>query len=473
MPSEKPQPFAGKRFLLVDDDEALRSAVTKILSGFGAEVLEAGDGKTAQNMIGIETVDLVISDIKMPGCNGIELLHHIRREKPDLPVILTTGFGELKETHEAHELGAKGFLAKPFTREDLSQVIEECIGASQPAPETGATQDLDEDYCKLAIEDFISGKQIGYDIFIRLAQDKYVKIAHEGDNIPVERIRAYRAKNINHLYMRKGDFSRYIGFNIEIAKKLPAADFIPKEKKVNFLKHTGEILLEQFFLNEVDDTVLDSAKNTVETMVSVMFEAPDMAALLQSLNQHSDYLYAHCVGVSFYSSLIARAMKWENPRTLYKVSMAGLLHDIGKKELDPALIQKKRAELTAEEAKLFRSHPSTGAEILSSLRSIPGDIVQIVQQHHENCVGTGWPSGLKKSYIHPMARVVAVADEFCHLVITSPTGEPVPILEALEKIYIGRGQEFDKNVLEALISLFPADVVTKIQANEADPSAKN
>lgn len=451
--------FSGKKILLVDDEDALRAAVAKILASFGATVVEAVDGKMAQNMITIEEVDLVLSDIRMPGCTGIELLHFVKRAKPNLPVILTTGFGELKETKEAYELGAKGFIAKPFTREDLKNVIVGVIGVTE-APK--APDETDHDYCKLNIDDFITGKQIKFDIFIKLSKDKYVKIAHEGDDIPVDRIRLYKSKNITHLYMKQKDFAGYIGFNLEIANKLPEAKHISNEKKMNFLKHTGEIILEHCFLNELTEGVFESAQNATETTVSVLFDMPDMAALLESLNHHSDHLYAHCVGVSFYSSMIAKAMDWENPRTLYKISTAGLLHDIGKKEFDKSLLQKNRSSMTSEEFKIYQTHPSRGAKILSEIRSVPGDILQIVQQHHENCLGTGWPAGLKKNYIHPMARVVTVADELCHMLLKSPWSEPLPVQEALEKLYISRNQEFDHAVLDALIKLFNADVIKSI-----------
>lgn len=110
--------------------------------------------------------------------------------------------------------------------------------------------------------------------------------------------------------------------------------------------------------------------------------------------------------------------------------------------------------MSVDEVKRHQSHTTRGMEILSSVRSVPGDILQIVLHHHKNCIGTGWPSGLKKMYIHPLARVVSVADEFCHLILGSQDSAPLPIPEALEKICMGRRQEFDPIVLDALLVLF-------------------
>jgi putative nucleotidyltransferase with HDIG domain len=250
---------------------------------------------------------------------------------------------------------------------------------------------------------------------------------------------------------------------MEIAKKIKDASHITNEKKVNFLKHTNEVILEQFFLNELNDDVFDIAKSAVETTVGVFLEMPDLGALLESLNSHSDQLYAHCVGVSFYSSMIARFMDWDNPRTLYKVSMGGLFHDIGKKELDKELLAKSRRNMSAQEVKLYQSHPTRGMEILSGIRSMPSDVLQIISHHHENCIGSGWPAGLRKNHIHPLARVVSVADEFCHLVLKTPESDPVPVPEALEKLCAVRHQEFDPIVLDALLKMFKAEALKKIK----------
>ncbi|GEM_PF-3389320 len=85
---------------------------------------------------------------------------------------------------------------------------------------------------------------------------------------------------------------------------------------------------------------------------------------------------------------------WTAPSTLYKVSLAGLFHDIGYKELDRELITKKRALLTSDEIHLIESHVTRGRDIILSLAGIPEDIALIVYQHHEDCLGQGYPKRL-------------------------------------------------------------------------------
>ena len=114
-----------KRVLVVDDDEAMRIALRKLLVEEGYEVVDVDGAKSAQNLISLERFDLVISDIRMPEMNGIELLLFIKRTKP-IPVILITGFSELTETQEAYTLGADEFIPKPFKREELLEAVILC-----------------------------------------------------------------------------------------------------------------------------------------------------------------------------------------------------------------------------------------------------------------------------------------------------------------------------------------------------------
>src|SRR5690606_25994723 len=108
--------------------------------------------------------------------------------------------------------------------------------------------------------------------------------------------------------------------------------------------------------------------------------------LLSILNSHSDHLYAHSLGVSMYSVMIAKAMDWNSTAALFKLSFGGLMHDIGKKEISPEILNKSRASLSYKERQVLETHPVRGKEIMESLKSAPSEVVAIVYEHHENCL---------------------------------------------------------------------------------------
>ncbi|MEW6055485.1 MAG: HD domain-containing phosphohydrolase [Bdellovibrionota bacterium] len=443
---------AKKHVLVVDDDDVFRSALVLALSQEGFQVTQAAHGKLAKDVIGIQDVDAVISDINMPGVSGIELMHFCRKEKPNLPVILMTGFAELKETKEAYELGARGFLPKPFKKEELLSILHEWLYPK--AEEEAEEENQDLNYCKLSIDDFISGREIKYDIYVRISEKKYLKVAHQGEDLPLDRIQAYKAKNIRYLYMLKDDFRKYMGFNLTLLPLVNAKSSIPKEKKRAFLKHTNEVIMEHLYLNGVDEEGFQSAKAIVESTTSLLTEPDDMMNLMGLLNSHADHLYAHGLGVSTYSVMIAKKVGWHSTANIYKIAMGGLLHDIGKKEIPREILDKQRKDMTAEEVQLYETHPQRGMDLLGAIPSVPSDVLQIALQHHENCLGLGFPMRLTKQHIHPMARLVSVANEFCTMVLKGPSSLNLSPPDAIQRMNTMQAGKFDQQFIVALMKIF-------------------
>ncbi|CAM6053606.1 unnamed protein product [Sphagnum tenellum] len=178
--------------------------------------------------------------------------------------------------------------------------------------------------------------------------------------------------------------------------------------------------------------------------------------MLGVLNKASDVTYAHSIGVSLYSTMLAKAVGggMGSPLVLFKVSMGGLLHDIGKKELPSEIINRPRHLLSAEEMKIFESHTTRGAEILSRLSFVQSDVVKIAAQHHENCLGLGYPARLRMAFIHPLARLVSVANEFCNLAIQGPDQVAMTPAEVIERLSIHQIDSLDPVFFVTLAKLF-------------------
>lgn len=454
--------FVGKRVLIVDDDEPVRNALKNALIKDGFEVETAENGILAQKIITSKTFDAILSDIQMPGStmNGIELLHFVRRTSGP-PVILMTGFSGLLEMEEAVRIGAQGFLAKPFRKEDLLKAIVGCFtqGASQPATQvdsldpskvTESETEVPQEFCKLNLDDFVTGRQIKHSIYIQLPNSKFVKIAHEGEDISLERVRSYKSKGLKYLFLKKEDFQEYMNLSLSLTRAANRFPNLSREKKFNLLKHSTEVVMEYVHSHEFDQEAFESAKSVVENTISYLSDDLETFDLLSILNSHADHLYAHSLGVSLYGSLIAQQLRWNSHSTLYRVSIAGLMHDIGKKEVSRAILMKSRTQLTAEEIKEVESHPVRGMEILSRVASIPSELSQIILQHHETEIGTGYPSGLSKKRIHPLARLLSVANVFCELVVASPDGPGLKPSEAIERLTTLHGKLLDMTFITAL-----------------------
>ena len=110
---------ALRKVLVVDDDPVVGRSFTRVLAPKGYAVIRAANGKEALDKINREEYDLVYTDIKMPGMNGLEVARAIKETRPWMPVVIVTGYGTDANMAEAKKIGVAGFLNKPLTPETI------------------------------------------------------------------------------------------------------------------------------------------------------------------------------------------------------------------------------------------------------------------------------------------------------------------------------------------------------------------
>ena len=114
-----------KRILIAEDDEQVRHSLATILEEVGYSVVEASNGKEVlQDLKRSADLCLVLTDIVMPEMEGLELIKHLRRHHPNLPIVAMSGTFEGRFLNAARMLGAKETLQKPFEREALLAALE-------------------------------------------------------------------------------------------------------------------------------------------------------------------------------------------------------------------------------------------------------------------------------------------------------------------------------------------------------------
>lgn len=123
------------KILLADDDKSGREVALFNLLKAGYETVSAESGSEALFLFSRGDFDLVITDVRMPGLSGIELLRRIRKMAPDLPVIVITAFGDMETAMEAMREGACYFIVKPFERDHLLLAVEKALDRRRLAEE--------------------------------------------------------------------------------------------------------------------------------------------------------------------------------------------------------------------------------------------------------------------------------------------------------------------------------------------------
>ena len=128
----------GATLLVADDDPGLRESLQRTLMRAGYQVVLAPDGRAALDRIQGGGLDLILSDLKMPGLTGIELLRAAKALAPDVDVILLTAFGTIEEAANAMKDGAYDFITKPFRaaeiRDPARVILRESVWSQSKPP---------------------------------------------------------------------------------------------------------------------------------------------------------------------------------------------------------------------------------------------------------------------------------------------------------------------------------------------------
>lgn len=124
--------MASPTILLVDDDIVVLSALSKLLGQFGYTVSGASNSVAARGYVANDKMrfDLIVTDVVMPGINGMEFLTAVKKTFPDVPVIVVTGHADEHTTDEALGFGAFAYLVKPLNTRELVDTIERALRSS-------------------------------------------------------------------------------------------------------------------------------------------------------------------------------------------------------------------------------------------------------------------------------------------------------------------------------------------------------
>ncbi|MBI5866063.1 MAG: sigma-54-dependent Fis family transcriptional regulator [Planctomycetes bacterium] len=139
-PSAEPTCTARGRILVVDDEPLKRITLQIELSEQGYEVFEAADAVAGKRIIESQPIDVVVSDVRMPGLSGLDLLAYVKLTRPDVEVILMTAYATVQTAVQAIKRGAYDYITKPFTTAELSEKLAQLFAIRQAKQNTDSVQ---------------------------------------------------------------------------------------------------------------------------------------------------------------------------------------------------------------------------------------------------------------------------------------------------------------------------------------------
>lgn len=122
------------RILLIDDDPSVIFALKLLMKAIGYEVTDTTDPAAGLEQITPEAFDVVISDLKMPGLNGMQVLEHSKHRYPSMPFIIMSAHATDRDQKQARSLGCNAFLSKPFSPTELNEALLEAGFSEEQLP---------------------------------------------------------------------------------------------------------------------------------------------------------------------------------------------------------------------------------------------------------------------------------------------------------------------------------------------------
>ena len=432
--------------LIVDDEKDLLNIFSLILKGEGYVVETASDGEAAIKILTTTAFTLVISDLRMPRVSGIQLLTWIKQKKKDTKVILMTGLAQLGDLKLDGDLSCDGILPKPVTKEELIKTVDSILTADSP----NSLRFDETHYGKVPVEDFISGKSIAYAIYARFTDGRFLKVANMGDDLDLELIQNLKAQDIHELWLEQNDFKHYMEFSQRIAQLAMLRSEFTEDKRAYLVKNACEVAHENLRLAGVSEHSIEAGQKAFEVSLKMLGTDSSAIALLEMIENSGPNSFSHGTVCGLLSSMMARVMGWSSQRNIINLTLGGFLHDIGLADLPAELRTMTIEKMSPEQKALYMKHPVLGAEKLLKFPKSSRELVTIVLQHHENPRGTGFPSGLTRSDIFPMASIVSVVQRFAEALLTQDPNRRRKPAEIFEDMVNDDPYTFDAHAVMAL-----------------------
>jgi HD-GYP domain-containing protein (c-di-GMP phosphodiesterase class II) len=194
-----------------------------------------------------------------------------------------------------------------------------------------------------------------------------------------------------------------------------------------------------------------------------------LRALTSAIDAKDPYTCGHSERVAAISAEIARSVGLDD-RTVGRVYLSGLLHDVGKIGVPEAVLTKP-GRLTKAEFAVMKKHPEIGGRIIGGIKQVE-DLLPGVLYHHERMDGRGYPEGLTRKEIPLFGRIIGLADSFDAMTSNRTYRRALPLEVTLAEIRRYAGTQFDPEMVEAFFRLNPASLIRETrQVDPLDPLA--
>ena len=509
------------RILVVEDEQLVREMLIEILQQADHAVTGAADGSMALELVEKQEFDLVISDLHLPGINGMDLLDRVKASHPTLTFIVITGRPALDKAIQAMKKGAADFISKPFSVEHILYVVEKNLQERRLYAENQRL--MAELNNKAVIEKLNAQLHAKVDQLTKLYSISESFHSYVDNDSLLQYVVDLASDLINARRISLLTFDkdrRYLmarasrGLATDVQRKIclkvgegvagrVAESFRPIRVTTDDLQLSGIVTTEdrsyltrswlsvplsiggELFgvLNMTDKrdgsdfteedeylAMVLAEKAGIKIENNVLYEGiysnliDTLKALVSTIEAKDAYTRHHSQRVTELALALARHVGCsEEDRE--SIGFAGILHDIGKIGIRDSILQ-KTSRLTGEEYEVIKTHPSRGDAIIEPLGIIDSER-QIIRHHHERLDGQGYPDGLKGDEIPHLTRIVSIADAFDAMTSTRSYRQALEMSVVVSELRRNSGTQFAPDLIDAMLELVESGEVRPFENEPA------
>ncbi len=457
----------ANRILLVDDSSATRKLCTMFLRPLQAQIDEAASAEEALDKTSSGSYDLVVTDVEMPGMDGLELCARLKREAKTraMPVLVVSTLDTDADIDRGFEAGATRYLPKPFTQEEFCRTVGGMLQQNLQRREQVILVVDDSETVRGIVERALA--EAGFPVLkARNGRDALDVLESCGDNPP-----SLILSDLNMPEMDGWELCAAVRSDARWAA-LPYVTMSTQADRGTMrrlMEHGASSFLTKPFSADqllvlveklLDDHVQLLLKDKENAAAERRLLLASIMSLARALDARDAYTHSHSRYVASISSAIARRLQLD-AETLEGVDLVGQLHDIGKIGIRDSILLKPD-KLSDPEFQVIKKHPVIGHDILKHIPSLE-NVVPGVRHHHEKWNGKGYPDGLAEEQIPLVARLIAVGDVWHALTSDRPYRKAMPLEKALGIMREERGEGLCPTCLDAFFVLHDAGELPPIE----------
>lgn len=333
---------------------------------------------------------------------------------PRIPCIIT---GTEEQIFYAKKKFKTHGLLEYFTHHDSIELLWQKINRFT---ELHKRTQKKKEFCRVNLSFFFSTKTVFCDIYLKVNEQKYIKIFNRYDEIDFKDIKKYDHKNIRYLYVRERDFSLIMKKLVEELQPIMTSSSQALTIRNKSLSSVFSIQLQETVSESINKLglngeAIEMTNLAINSTLELIHSNDEIFNILHDVIKGKNYISEHSYLLTYISCSLLKESPYSDPDNNLCLSIAAFFHDISLDTEAKAKVQStddyQFKILGIKEQEEVLEHPEAAAEIVSKISGIPSEVQTILLQHHENYEGTGFPRGLDYKRIHILSAIFNVAHE--------------------------------------------------------------